>query len=199
MVRGWKPNSTWGFPKGKINKGEPQSECAVREVDEEIGFNISPLLNHDAYVEKSINENRVRLYIIQGVALDTQFVTKTRNEIGGIEWFSIANVIADKSDKKGKFYMVKPFVSHLKKWIGKKSNNLQQCNTSCQSATEFEFETDVEMKAEPPLYDTRQHSHIENKRDRDSLKNQRKCICKGYLYTNLSSQDYLSSKEKSNA
>jgi hypothetical protein len=32
LVRGWKSNATWGFPKGKINQGEKQTSCAIREV-----------------------------------------------------------------------------------------------------------------------------------------------------------------------
>lgn len=32
MVKGWNSKSSWGFPKGKINKDEKESECAIREV-----------------------------------------------------------------------------------------------------------------------------------------------------------------------
>lgn len=32
MVRGWKAGASWCFPRGKINKDEPEEECAVREV-----------------------------------------------------------------------------------------------------------------------------------------------------------------------
>lgn len=30
LVKGWKATSSWGFPKGKINKGEVESDCAAR-------------------------------------------------------------------------------------------------------------------------------------------------------------------------
>jgi mRNA-decapping enzyme subunit 2 len=32
LVKGWKSSSGWGFPKGKINEGEPEHLCAIREV-----------------------------------------------------------------------------------------------------------------------------------------------------------------------
>ena len=32
MVKGWNAKASWGFPKGKINKDEKESECAIREV-----------------------------------------------------------------------------------------------------------------------------------------------------------------------
>ena len=37
LVRNWKGTS-WTFPKGKLNEGEPGAACAVREVLEETGF-----------------------------------------------------------------------------------------------------------------------------------------------------------------
>ena len=32
LVKGWTSRSSWGFPKGKINKDEPELVCAAREV-----------------------------------------------------------------------------------------------------------------------------------------------------------------------
>jgi 8-oxo-dGTP pyrophosphatase MutT (NUDIX family) len=33
LVKGWSSKSSWGFPKGKINKDEPEIDCAIREVN----------------------------------------------------------------------------------------------------------------------------------------------------------------------
>ena len=82
MVRGWKSNSGWGFPKGKINQGEREYDCAVREVFEETGHNVAAYLRENEYIEKRINEQRIRLYIIIGVDEQTEFLTQTRKEIG---------------------------------------------------------------------------------------------------------------------
>ena len=32
LVRGWKKDAGWGFPRGKLSAGETDAECAVREV-----------------------------------------------------------------------------------------------------------------------------------------------------------------------
>lgn len=32
LVRGWKSGASWSFPRGKINQGELERDCCVREV-----------------------------------------------------------------------------------------------------------------------------------------------------------------------
>jgi hypothetical protein len=53
----------------------------VMEVDEEIGFDASPLINEKDSIEVVINEQRMKLYIIWPVDQSLKFVTKTRKEI----------------------------------------------------------------------------------------------------------------------
>ncbi|KAF0309661.1 m7GpppN-mRNA hydrolase [Amphibalanus amphitrite] len=66
--------------------------CAVREVQEEIGYDISEALSRDDYLEQVVNEQRVRLYLIPGVSRATKFQPRTRNEIKSIEWFAVADL-----------------------------------------------------------------------------------------------------------
>ncbi|KAF5016087.1 hypothetical protein F66182_12342, partial [Fusarium sp. NRRL 66182] len=40
LVKGWKKNANWSFPRGKINKEEKDLDCAVREVLEETGYDL---------------------------------------------------------------------------------------------------------------------------------------------------------------
>jgi 8-oxo-dGTP pyrophosphatase MutT (NUDIX family) len=89
LVRGWKSNATWGFPKGKINQQEKQTSCAIREVSiglmkvfEEIGFDCSPYLRENEYLERKIHDQNVRLYMISGIDESEEFITQTRKEIG---------------------------------------------------------------------------------------------------------------------
>ncbi|KAJ1344676.1 hypothetical protein BSLG_000199 [Batrachochytrium salamandrivorans] len=135
LVRGWKSSSSWGFPKGKINKDEPEIACAVREVYEEIGFDTSPYIRQNEYVERTMTEQRIRLYIIAGIPESTQFATKTRKEIGDIRWFDLEllpgyNVSDPESEnrasetpkkngnvKKAKFFLVTSFASALRRWV----------------------------------------------------------------------------------
>lgn len=55
MVKGCGPKPSWGFPRGKIQKDEPDYKCAIREVKEEIGFDISPHLNLDETLEATFS------------------------------------------------------------------------------------------------------------------------------------------------
>lgn len=45
---------------------------------------MGPLLKKSDYIEITIREQRIRLYIIQGVSEDTQFMPRTRKEISVI-------------------------------------------------------------------------------------------------------------------
>ncbi|KDE04713.1 hypothetical protein MVLG_04852 [Microbotryum lychnidis-dioicae p1A1 Lamole] len=145
LVKGWNKGASWSFPRGKINKGEPEGMCAVREVLEETGYDLSsafppeqlqtnyveqePAERVPYYVELVIKEQKIRLYLIPGIHEDTYFETRTRKEISKIDWFKLSDLPTWQKDKKGKknasqiegkqakFYMVTPFMSHLKLWI----------------------------------------------------------------------------------
>uniref|UniRef100_A0A915L9S5 mRNA-decapping enzyme 2 n=1 Tax=Romanomermis culicivorax TaxID=13658 RepID=A0A915L9S5_ROMCU len=96
LVQGDFARASWGFPKGKVNEGEPPHMCAIREVREETGFDISKLLDQNLYFERKINETTVRLYIIQGVDRHFPFKPETKNEIREVRWFRLT----DLPDKK---------------------------------------------------------------------------------------------------
>ncbi|KXS22421.1 DCP2-domain-containing protein, partial [Gonapodya prolifera JEL478] len=138
LVRGAGKSRSWGFPKGKINKLETTSECAAREVLEETGFNCLPLLKEEDFVELTIREQRVRLFIVVGVPEDREFAPLTKNEISAVSWHRLSalptttssdpsrltfredassdNTISRRKD----FYLVAPFVKHVKQWVSRK-------------------------------------------------------------------------------
>jgi len=128
LVQGFYSRASWGFPKGKCNESELNElhRCAVREVLEEIGFDIGDRLSHEDYLEQVVNEQRVRLYLIPGIPRDTSFQPRTRNEIKSIEWFAVSDLPTSQKDAPSKmklglspnsFFMVIPFVRPLKRWI----------------------------------------------------------------------------------
>lgn len=53
------------FPKGKVELNETGPECAIREVKEEIGYDISGLIDPNQYIEIEY-QIKERLYIIHG-------------------------------------------------------------------------------------------------------------------------------------
>lgn len=84
LVRGFKASAAWMFPRGKINKDEKRTDCAVRECIEEIGFDISPYVKEKDVVQRTIREQQISLFIVKGIPEETEFQTQTRKEIGDI-------------------------------------------------------------------------------------------------------------------
>lgn len=56
------------------------ADCSL-QVLEETGYDVGPLLKKPDFIELTMREQRIRLYIIQGVPEDTQFIPRTRKEI----------------------------------------------------------------------------------------------------------------------
>ena len=134
LVKGWKKNANWSFPRGKINKDENDLDCAVREVYEETGFDIKEagLVQEEKdtkHIEITMREQNMRLYVFRGVPMDTYFAPRTRKEISKIEWYKLTDLPTARKSKHqegtgealainaNKFYMVAPFLVPLKKWI----------------------------------------------------------------------------------
>ena len=136
LVKGWKKNANWSFPRGKINKDEKDIDCAIREVYEETGYDIQEAelvgSGEDAkYIEITMREQHMRLYVFRGVPMDTHFEPRTRKEISKIQWYKLSELPTLKKTKQqqqdgrgedlainaNKFYMVAPFLVPLRKWI----------------------------------------------------------------------------------
>ncbi|KZT30591.1 DCP2-domain-containing protein [Neolentinus lepideus HHB14362 ss-1] len=112
LVKGWKSSSGWGFPKGKINQDEEPHKCAVREVLEETGYDLSGKINPAHVIEVSIREQKISLYIVPDIPEDYPFKTRTRKEISRIEWFKLTDLPTWRRNKAvpGKFYLISPFI-----------------------------------------------------------------------------------------
>ncbi len=139
LVKGWKKGAYWSFPRGKINKDEKDLDCAIREVYEETGFDIlgAGLVGKEEdtkFIEVTMREQHMRLYVFRGVPMDTYFEPRTRKEISKIQWFKLSELPTLKRAKQqqegrgedlatnaNKFYMVAPFLVPLKKWIAQQS------------------------------------------------------------------------------
>ena len=102
-----------------MNEGEDPARCAVREVLEETGYDISQMISAQKFLETTVNDQLTRLYIIPGVPHLTKFIPRTRNEIRAVQWFAIADLPTNKKDALTKarvgfgsssFFMVFPFV-----------------------------------------------------------------------------------------
>ncbi|KAK3631386.1 mRNA-decapping enzyme subunit 2 [Elasticomyces elasticus] len=168
LVKGWKKGASWSFPRGKINKDEKDLDCAVREVYEETGYDVKeaglfPDDEGDAkYIDVTMREQHMRLFVFRGVKEDTYFEPQTRKEISKIAWYSIRDLPGFAKRQKGaeqvsanKFYMVAPFLGPLKKWINvqRKRDEDQEARNMAQGAAfvNQDVEDEVEVKVEEPV------------------------------------------------
>lgn len=153
LVKGWKKGANWSFPRGKINKDEDDLECAIREVYEETGYDLHaaglvPQDRNVKFIEITMREQQMRLYVFRDVPMETHFAPRTRKEISKIQWYKLSELPAFR--KKGnaqqndaaaaananKFYMVAPFLVPLKKWVVQ-----QKKRDSGRSAPELQFQS----------------------------------------------------------
>lgn len=83
-------NDQFFFPKGKINKHESPRACAVREVYEEVGYDVdAKIIGDEICIGKGFG-----LFTVINVSERICFRTRTRNEIKEIRWVPIEDIIA---------------------------------------------------------------------------------------------------------
>ncbi|XP_018022971.1 m7GpppN-mRNA hydrolase [Hyalella azteca] len=180
LVQGFNGQS-WGFPKGKIEENEATVECAVREVREEINYDISPFINPDLYLQMTILEQQTRLYIIYGVPTETKFKTNTRKEIGNIKWFELSSLPAHKGDKRplantsyspNNFFVIIPFVKHLRESVSLMQRRcLETFGVPMYKQIEFHFE--FLKKYYPKIYEIRMEQKIQSKQEAERKKREK--------------------------
>uniref|UniRef100_A0A1I8G8U5 Nudix hydrolase domain-containing protein n=1 Tax=Macrostomum lignano TaxID=282301 RepID=A0A1I8G8U5_9PLAT len=120
LVKGFTPG--WMFPRGKINDREAKAkfypQAAAREVLEETGFDIGPILDPELYIERValLSTRRANGFQIQ---------TGNSKRIEAILWFRLSDLPTSRSDedcarrialKSKDFFLVIPFVSQLRRW-----------------------------------------------------------------------------------
>ncbi|KAF8465274.1 hypothetical protein BDZ91DRAFT_233035 [Kalaharituber pfeilii] len=171
LVRGMKSSASWSFPRGKINQDEDDVVCAVREVREETGFDAENMINPEWMIETTMRGQNMRLYIIPGVPIDTDFAPRTRGEIGTIQWHRLSDLPTYSSKKKsnaeapkmGKFYMVAPFLPALRKWIQNEGAQWQATQGQYKSAAAPSPTDDEQNDVETPSVETKFASHEASK------------------------------------
>jgi len=92
LVKGYGVNCSWGFPKGKINLGESEVECAIREVIEETGADLNGMINEEEYIEGNIRLQKVKLFIVPFIDENMLLEPHSNHEISEIEWFLIDDI-----------------------------------------------------------------------------------------------------------
>ncbi|KAH7650414.1 ataxin2 related nudix domain (RNA processing phosphatase ATpase domain) [Cryptosporidium bovis] len=91
LVKPWN-GSKFMFPRGKMDEMEEDSLCAIREAYEELGIDVTKHLNDSLYIEKLVEEQTIKLFIIPGIDENTPLEPKKRKEISEIRWFNLTSL-----------------------------------------------------------------------------------------------------------
>ena len=128
LVKGWYSRSSWGFPRGKVNKDEPLEDCAAREVYEETSFNLHeppppcPGIKSDWVLQEQHKHQLVTLFVIPMVPEEFPFLPRTRKEISKIKWHYIRDIPHDYSRSNdpnsngvnpNNFFTIVPFMKYV--------------------------------------------------------------------------------------
>ncbi|CAN0502865.1 unnamed protein product, partial [Ectocarpus sp. 12 AP-2014] len=111
LVKCWKGNSR-GLPKGKINQGEPAIDAAIREVQEETGYDARRGANEKDFLTLYLNGQQTTMFVVVGVDETFPFEPQVRKEISAVEWFPL-DALPSRS------FGVEPFVPRLRRWMAK--------------------------------------------------------------------------------
>ncbi|KAH7729431.1 mRNA-decapping enzyme 2 [Aphelenchoides avenae] len=135
LVQGYfSSKNSWGFPKGKVNQNEDPVHCAIREVLEETGYDITDKIVPNRVFQYFINDTLVRLYVVKGVEMNFHFEPHLRKEIRKISWFSVWDLPKDRSDEEScarlglgpnNLYTVLPFVNDIQAFVRREQEQRQ--------------------------------------------------------------------------
>jgi mRNA-decapping enzyme subunit 2 len=161
MVRSYR-GKTWMFPRGKVNEGESDALAAIREVEEEVGYNCAKLLNPKNFIAyKESKTKDVKLFIVEGVEENVKFLTQTRKEIGKIAWQPLKDLPNDKdSAGSNKFKGVLKAIRSLKIWVSNKKSQKKGGKNS------------VALKSDPSDLGAAPKGNRSKKKDKTPLKQQ---------------------------
>ncbi|ODV93690.1 hypothetical protein PACTADRAFT_46118, partial [Pachysolen tannophilus NRRL Y-2460] len=118
LVKGTESNS-WGFPRGKISKEEKDVDCAIREILEETGFDISDYIDEDEYIERTIKGKNYRIYLIKDIPEEFNFQPTARNEISCIEWKSLKYLNKDCKTNNNHYFLVSAMLKPMLRFVNK--------------------------------------------------------------------------------
>ena len=94
----------WGFPKGKCLAGESDEACALREVEEETGFEcrLGDDVGATSYVDSRGRPKQVRYWTMEPLAGSFS----PGDEVDEIRWLPLVNAIALLSYERDRLFLL---------------------------------------------------------------------------------------------
>eukprot|EP00002_Diphylleia_rotans_P029811 TRINITY_DN6085_c0_g2_i3.p1 TRINITY_DN6085_c0_g2~~TRINITY_DN6085_c0_g2_i3.p1 ORF type:complete len:229 (+),score=48.85 TRINITY_DN6085_c0_g2_i3:30-716(+) len=101
MVQNYLHRWMWGFPKGKIDQGESEVECACREVYEETNLEIKSYVNEEQFISFSDRKKKkTKLFIVTDVPDSIVTMPRTQKEVLEVRWFPIETLCQQRENKE---------------------------------------------------------------------------------------------------
>jgi mRNA-decapping enzyme subunit 2 len=133
---------SWSFPRGKISKDEEDADCAIREVKEEIGLDITPYLNKDDYIERTVRGKNYKIYLCRNLPEDFNYEPIVKNEIRSISWMDFKKIrhkIEHSNQDNNKFFLVNAMLHPMQQWIKKNKGEYNE--------TQLKLEVEAQLKS----------------------------------------------------
>lgn len=87
-------SGNWGFPKGHLEKGETETEAAIRETKEETNLDVTILDENKRYsIEYDTNKGTHKEAVYFLAKKNSNNITRQESEITEIRWFNFKEAI----------------------------------------------------------------------------------------------------------
>lgn len=107
-------SGNWGFPKGHLEKGESETEAAIRETKEETNLDVTILDENKRYsIEYDTNKGTHKEAVYFLAKKTSNNITRQENEITEIKWFNFEEAIETISFENAK-ELLKKVLTDLK-------------------------------------------------------------------------------------
>ncbi|CCF72915.1 mRNA-decapping enzyme subunit 2 [Babesia microti strain RI] len=149
LVRGF-DSLQWTFPRGKADEQEDDTKCAIREIREETGIDVSKLIDPKCYLELFLNGRSVKLFIVFNVNELVNHKPLLVNEISECRWVSIS-LLRKKNNNIIKTFNVTEFIPDLVSFINKyrqksrykQTHNNNETIDKCSKSTKSDIDMNL--------------------------------------------------------
>lgn len=101
-------SGNWGFPKGHLEKGESETEAAIRETKEETNLDVTILDENKRYsIEYDTNKGTHKEAVYFLAKKTSNNITRQESEITEIKWFNFEEAIETISFENAKALLKK--------------------------------------------------------------------------------------------